>query len=93
MTKKPWGYFTRGRGREDELSDRGTYHWPRTRKTHCHRGHPLSGDNLFTRERANGTIEHRCRACHAIYDKRRAQREKAARSRHRAKAEQAHDGR
>lgn len=67
------------------MTDRGTYRWKRIRKTHCLRGHPLSGENVMLRERANGTIEHRCRACHAIYDKNRAVREKAAR--HRAKAE------
>ena len=61
------------------------YHPTRKRKTHCLRGHPLSGDNVWLRERANGTIEHRCRACHAIYDKARAVREREAR--HRAKAE------
>lgn len=38
------------------------------RKTHCKRGHPLSGENLYTR--ANG---HRiCRTCNRSYPARRA---------------------
>lgn len=57
------------------------YHPKRKRKTHCLRGHPLSGDNIWKRERANGTMEHRCRACHAIYSRRRAERDKAERGR------------
>lgn len=32
------------------------------RKSHCHRGHPFSGDNLFVR--SDGT--RRCRACHNL---------------------------
>lgn len=44
------------------------------RKTHCWRGHPLSGPNLRVKRKRNGYIEHWCKACHAIYDKNRYER-------------------
>ena len=58
------------------MTARKTFCWPRKRKTHCHRGHPLSGDNIWLRERKDGYIEHRCKACHAMYDRARYQRNK-----------------
>jgi len=33
-------------------------------RSHCKRGHPLSGDNLMLVHRSSGLIDRRCRACH-----------------------------
>lgn len=36
-------------------------------KTHCKRGHPLSGDNLYTRQsRRSGNMERACRKCTSV---------------------------
>lgn len=35
----------------------------RLRQTHCHRGHPLSGENLATYARPGGGAQRVCRAC------------------------------
>jgi len=32
-------------------------------RTHCYRGHPLSGENLEFAHRSNGYVDRRCRAC------------------------------
>lgn len=41
----------------------------RSRKTHCHRGHPLSGPNLYVKYRSSDNTEARmCRACRLIND-------------------------
>ncbi len=56
---------------------RGTFRWKRARKTHCKRGHPLSGDNLMVRQRPTYT-EHRCRACNALACRLRRDRKKRA---------------
>lgn len=34
------------------------------RKTHCVRGHPLSGDNVTLIERQGGRVDRRCKTCH-----------------------------
>lgn len=39
-------------------------------KTHCKRGHPLSGDNLYVRTNGNRT----CRECHRTYMRERYRR-------------------
>lgn len=36
-------------------------------RTHCHRGHPLSGDNLYVRKDRNGR---KCRTCRLIAQRR-----------------------
>jgi hypothetical protein len=41
------------------------------RKTHCKRGHPLSGENLYVSKRIG---ERRCRECARIADRRRSPR-------------------
>lgn len=35
-------------------------------KTHCIRGHPLSGTNLTEVRRQNGRTDRRCKTCHAL---------------------------
>lgn len=45
-----------------------------SRKTHCHRGHPLSGPNVYVT--ANGRS---CRACHALRERERRRHLKASR--------------
>lgn len=45
-------------------------------KTHCLRGHPLSGDNLRARTE-NGRLRRACRACHAALERRRRAAKKA----------------
>jgi HNH endonuclease len=40
------------------------------RKTHCHRGHPLSGDNVRIEAGPHRTSR-RCKTCKAAYDARR----------------------
>lgn len=47
----------------------GTYRHPYFGKTHCKRGHPLSGDNLSRACLAKG--ERVCLACQRIFDRRR----------------------
>lgn len=34
------------------------------KKTHCIRGHPLSGDNLYIENKRNGKIGRRCKRCY-----------------------------
>lgn len=51
-----------------------------SRKTHCHRGHELSGDNLI-REPTRFGISRQCRACKRIRRRERKERlERAGRS-------------
>ena len=39
-------------------------------KTHCAKGHPYSGDNLFISTKPNGKSQRRCRACSREWAKR-----------------------
>jgi len=41
-----------------------------TRQTRCYRGHPLSGDNLYTYVRPSGTVTRHCRECRRLADRR-----------------------
>lgn len=36
-------------------------------RTHCSRGHPLSGDNLYMRPRPNGRHKRECKECRDIH--------------------------
>jgi hypothetical protein len=47
------------------------------RKTHCEKGHPLSGDNLAVRKLANGQTDRRCKTCHAATSRSVRQRKRA----------------
>jgi hypothetical protein len=47
------------------------------RQTHCYRGHPLSGDNLYTYVRG-GTITRHCRTCRRIADRSHTERRQKA---------------
>lgn len=57
-------------------STRGTYRWKRVRKTHCMRGHPLSGDNVIVRVLPNCTKQ-RCMTCNKMYGMKRRAKEQA----------------
>jgi hypothetical protein len=35
----------------------------RAKRSHCKRGHPLSGDNLLTWAKGSGGVQRHCRAC------------------------------
>ena len=47
---------------------------PRARKTHCYRGHPYAGDNVYTDKRGRRF----CRACKAETDRKRQAARKGA---------------
>ena len=48
------------------------------RKTHCDKGHPLSGDNLAVRRLSNGQTDRRCKACHVAASRAVRQRRRGA---------------
>lgn len=36
-------------------------------RTHCSRGHPLSGDNLYMRPKPNGKYKRECKECRDVH--------------------------
>jgi len=64
-----------GTHRENMLDSVAKKRQVNIRKTHCIRGHELSGRNLIERDRRNG--ERGCRACHALYCREQRKRSKA----------------
>ena len=56
-------YLGTQRDNMDDLVRRGRHR--NTRKTHCQRGHQLSGENLYTYANKGRTARY-CKACHAV---------------------------
>ena len=50
-------------------------------KSHCLRGHPLSGENIRERPTPDGYVQRQCRECSRIHDRRSKARRRAERAR------------
>lgn len=46
------------------------------RNSECNYGHPMSGDNLYTRTNKNGFLVYKCRTCARRWEKERRQRKR-----------------